>query len=642
MAALPQGDDWKKGDESDLSEIRDCLCMNCQTSNGVTVMLPTKVPLFREIIVMSFYCTNCNFRNTEVNFGGEIQEKGETLTLHVTCPDDLNRQIIKSDSASISIPQIDFEIPPGTQRGTISTLEGVLKRAAENLELLQPERLRLGDVENFHRCRRVIKALLVYAGDEQDDDDDDDEERIVQFPFDIILDDTAGNSFIENPMAPAVDPHLKSTKYVRTPMQDMALGLQPSKEAREAGTIDDSNPLHKNAANAAPTHRIEIHRAAEDPESVKQEVLKFPTDCPHCYKTAETDMCLTDIPHFKEIIIMSLLCEHCGYRSNEIKGGGAIPKFGTKITLRLETIDDLQREVLKSDTAGLIIPEIDMELDEGGLDGLYTTVEGLLNKVYDRLKEANPFGSGDSARKHHLTNDGGEFSKPSATYLRYMEFLARLKSLAEAETFPFTIIISDPLSNSFVGPVPKDAIALALQAEKEGTNDCYNSYVDPRMDLEEYERTHHQDEVLGLNDMRTENYQELLEHRINFGTDRQEELPDRIRRLDIRGPDHPHNVGKAPVEGDTTVMGAGSVNHAVPSMAQRGKAKSKDAVTQGPDLSLAQLLFSFEKQDGEFRMSEGYIGHLEGMVFKLGAQGIGYYSDIGIKTLAEKYQKQVK
>jgi zinc finger protein len=52
--------------------------MNCQTSSGVTVMLPTKVPLFREIIVMSFYCQNCNFRNTEVNFGGELQERGES------------------------------------------------------------------------------------------------------------------------------------------------------------------------------------------------------------------------------------------------------------------------------------------------------------------------------------------------------------------------------------------------------------------------------------------------------------------------------------------------------------------------------------------------------------------------------------
>jgi zinc finger protein len=91
-----------------------------------------------------------------VNFGGEIQEKGERIEFRVTSVEDLNRQIIKSDSASLLIPALQFEIPPGTQRGTISTLEGVLQRAADTLEEQQPERLRLGDIDNFHRCRNVI------------------------------------------------------------------------------------------------------------------------------------------------------------------------------------------------------------------------------------------------------------------------------------------------------------------------------------------------------------------------------------------------------------------------------------------------------------------------------------------------------
>ena len=92
-------------------------------------------------------------------------------------------------------------------------------------------------------------------------------------------------------------------------------------------------------------------------------------------------MCVTNIPHFKEIIIMSLDCEHCGYKSNEIKGGGAIPKFGTKVILNVQGPQDFGREVLKSDTAGLEIPELELELEEGSLDGLYSTVEGLLKKV---------------------------------------------------------------------------------------------------------------------------------------------------------------------------------------------------------------------------------------------------------------------
>ena len=632
MTALPDIDGWKQGHEEDLSMIYNCFCPACKSSSGTTAMLPTKVPLFREIIVMSFSCDNCNYRNTEINFGGEIQEKGEIVTLRMSCGDDLNRQIIKSDSCSMTIPQLELEIPPGTQRGSMSTIEGMLKRAAQNLEVMQPERLRLGDIDNFHRCKLVIESLRRYAGDVQDDCD---EHIHSQFPFDIILDDPAGNSFIENPFAPSNDPEMTHSKYIRTPTQDMSIGLQPSQQAIEDGNIDDSNPTHKNIANNSTQGK---HIITGD-FNVKEEVMKFNTACPHCFKPAETSMCLTDIPHFKEVIIMSLLCELCGFKSNEIKGGGAIPKYGTKIILSVTSSDDLAREVLKSDTAGLAIPELELELEEGGLDGVYTSVEGLLNKVHTRLKAANPFGSGDAASKQHLDNDGGAFSAPSPIYVRYGEFLSRLKNCADGVTLPFTLIITDPLSNSFVGPIPEDAIALTFQAEKEGHNSCYDAYIDPGMLVEEYERTHDDNEILGLNDINTENYQQDILDRQNYGTDEMEELPDRIRRVDVRGPDHPHEVGKAPVSGDTTVMGAKSANFAVPAMSQRGVNKHLHASSideMKSDDSLSAFLRKFEHDDETFRMNDEYIGAIEGMVFKDGAQGQGYYKD---KPLLELYEE---
>lgn len=601
-------------------------------------MLPTKVPLFREIIVMSFSCEDCNYRNTEINFGGEIQEKGEKVSLRVMSAEDLNRQIIKSDSCSMTIPQLDLEIPPGTQRGTMSTIEGMLKRAADNLQSLQPERLRLGDVANFHRCKNVIDGLRRCAGDAVEEGDEDDDGSKNSFPFDIILDDPAGNSFIENPLAPAQDPNMTSAKYFRTATQDMAIGLQPSQQAIEAGRIDDNNPTHKNPANSSTKGK---HMVDGD-FNAKEEVMKFGTLCPHCFKPAETSMCLTDIPHFKEVIIMSLFCELCGFKSNEIKGGGAIPKYGTKIILSVTSMDDLAREVLKSDTAGLSIPELELELDEGGLDGVYTSVEGLLNKVHSRLTSANPFGSGDAGKKHHLDNDGGAFSSPSPNYVRYREFLSRLKNCADGLTLPFTLIITDPLSNSFIGPIPNDAIALALQAEHEGNNDCFGTYIDKGMQLEEYKRTHDDDEILGLNDINTENYQHDLIDRQNYGTDKMEDLPDRIRRLDVRGPDHPHEVGKAPVEGDYTIMGAKSANFAVPAMAKRGfnlhlpVSNTGETKDQG---TLSQLIRRSDHGDDTFRMNDEYIGYIEGMVFKDGAQGQGYYKDKPLLELWEESHK---
>ena len=56
-----------------------------------------------------------------------------TLRLKAGDSVGLSRQIVKSDSATIRIPELDFEIPAATQKGTISTVEGLLSDAATNL-----------------------------------------------------------------------------------------------------------------------------------------------------------------------------------------------------------------------------------------------------------------------------------------------------------------------------------------------------------------------------------------------------------------------------------------------------------------------------------------------------------------------------
>ena len=64
--------------------------------------------------------------------------------------------------------------------------------------------------------------------------------------------------------------------------------------------------------------------------------MAFDTECHACNEPGETRMCVTDVPHFKEIIIMSFLCDECGFRSVEVKPGGAVPDQGTVSELRLE------------------------------------------------------------------------------------------------------------------------------------------------------------------------------------------------------------------------------------------------------------------------------------------------------------------
>ena len=53
----------------------------------------------------------------------------------------LGAQVVKSDSATVCVPELEFEIPADTQRGSITTVEGLLRDAADALRALQPERL---------------------------------------------------------------------------------------------------------------------------------------------------------------------------------------------------------------------------------------------------------------------------------------------------------------------------------------------------------------------------------------------------------------------------------------------------------------------------------------------------------------------
>ena len=48
---------------------------------------------------------------------------------------------------------------------------------------------------------------------------------------------------------------------------------------------------------------------------------------------------------------MAVSCDHCGYKSNEVKAGGGIEPKGKKHILKIRTKEDLARDILKSDMA---------------------------------------------------------------------------------------------------------------------------------------------------------------------------------------------------------------------------------------------------------------------------------------------------
>ncbi|KAF5921195.1 hypothetical protein HPG69_018595 [Diceros bicornis minor] len=367
-------------EEQQPTEI-ESLCMNCYR-DGMTRLLLTKIPFFREIIVSSFSCEHCGWNNTEIQSAGRIQDQGVRYTLTVRAPEDMNREVVKTDSATTRIPELDFEIPAFSQKGALTTVEGLITRAISGLEQDQPTR-RAKEEAVADRIDEFIVKL--------------NELKQVASPFTLIIDDPSGNSFVENPHAPRKDDALVIIHYNRTLQQEEMLGLQ-----------------------------------AEAPEE----------------KPEEEDL------------------------RNEVKSGGAVEPLGTRITLHITDLSDMTRDLLKSETCSVEIPELEFELGMAVLGGKFTTLEGLLKDIRE-LVTKNPFTLGDS-------------SNPGQTE-KLQEFSQKLDQILEGN-MKVHFIMNDPAGNSYLQNVyaPED---------------------DPEMKVERYKRTFDQNEELGLNDMKTEGYE---------------------------------------------------------------------------------------------------------------------------------------
>ncbi|EIE90753.1 hypothetical protein G6F46_009080 [Rhizopus delemar] len=428
----------------DLSESKpteiESLCMKCQ-ENGVTRILLSKIPHFKEIIIMAFECPHCGFRNNELQSAGVVNERGHTITLSIQNKEDLNRQLVKSDYCAVKFLELDMEIPANNDRGLLTTVEGLVSNAIDDLAAGQPVRKAM-DEAVYNRIEEILATMNEYR-----------EGR----PFTIVLDDPSGNSYAENRCLPNQDPQIKLRWYTRTPEQQAFLGLQ-----------NDQTPAEEAAERVIKATASEMVNDKGLPE-----VMSFPANCPSCNGPCATNMHMMEIPHFKEVVIMATNCEHCGYKSNEVKAGGSISDKGRRITLRLTEAEDLSRDILKSETCGLSIPEIDLELTQGTLGGRFTTVEGLLRQVHDELQGRAPFIQGDS---------GTDESKQ-----KWANFLDSVNKVADGKMFPVTLIINDPLANSYL-------------------QNLYAPDDDPEMTIEDYERDWETNEELGLNDMKVDNY----------------------------------------------------------------------------------------------------------------------------------------
>ena len=466
VANMTNGDSSGETDQR-LTEEIESLCMNCH-ANGTTRLLLTRIPFFREIVIMSFSCPDCGFQNNEIQSAGSIQERGVRSSLRVEREGDLQRQVVKSDTCVLRIEELDLEIPPG--KGRYTNVEGVVASIKQDLEQHQEERMR-----QMPEVGEKVAAVIATLGEMS-------EGRRV--PFVVTIDDPSGNSTIEPKPGEAAGKWTR-TEYDRTPQQNAVLGLGDDVPAPSGHEAPAEQPIIRpeyRAQNMIPSMPASLDPSVLDVNnsSITDEVHSFPSTCPGCTRPCATNMKMVQIPHFDEVVLFSTVCGSCGYRSNEVKTGGAIPARGRRITLHVRDQTDLARDILKSESAALVCPEISLRLETGTMGGRFTTVEGILTQVRKDLRtqvfgtddEDAPVGAGDS-----MTDE---------TQQTWQDFFTGLSEAIEVKR-EFTLVLEDPLARSYVQ---------SLTAPEP----------DPQIEVEEYERTAEEEEQLGLLDIKTEGY----------------------------------------------------------------------------------------------------------------------------------------
>lgn len=403
---------------------------------------------------MSFSCDECGFKNNEIQSGGEMAPKGIRIGVKINTVKDLNRRVVKSDYSSVRIEELDFDIPAQSQKGEVTTVEGIIDRVVRGLEQDQPVR-RIQHPEAAEQIDTFVEKFK--------------DLKEMKHPFRITIEDISGNSFVENPLAPLTDPNTTVSHFVRNKEQNHSLGIFTHEEA--AG-VDPKLP--KTIPEEDDKMLKMIAEGSWTLEELHGEVLQFPTKCSECAADCQTNMKVTKIPHFKEVIIMATVCDNCGLRTNEVKPGGGIEAKGVKIEVKVRGRIDFSRDVLKSEACDLHILELDCEVGAGALGGRFTTIEGLLMAIKDQLVDSSGMfmDSNDEETKHRMD-----------------DFFGQLDA-AIAGDMPMTVVLDDPTGNSYVQSLNDD-----------GTPD-------EAMRITRYTRSHDQNEELGLNDMKTEHYGE--------------------------------------------------------------------------------------------------------------------------------------
>lgn len=139
------------------------MVIDCPVCNGKgTAKSTTKteeIPYFGEIMESSIVCDACGYKHNDVI---ALEQKDPVkYTLNIN-KDTLSSRVIKSQSATVSIPELGLKVEPGPKSlGYVSNVEGVINRFEDGIK----HALAIFDDEESQKNGKEILKKLDYLLD---------------------------------------------------------------------------------------------------------------------------------------------------------------------------------------------------------------------------------------------------------------------------------------------------------------------------------------------------------------------------------------------------------------------------------------------------------------------------------------------
>lgn len=173
-------------------------CPVCGGKNTMDVITRTEnIPYFGDIMESLVSCPQCGYKHSDVICLEQKEPVRYALTIQ---KDKLSTRVVKSQTATISIPKLGLKVEPGPKSiGYVSNIEGVLNRFQEAVETA----LNLFEDEESQKNGNIILKQI-------------EDIRTGTIDVELILEDPFGHSVIAHPQVDKRKLTLDEIKNLKT------------------------------------------------------------------------------------------------------------------------------------------------------------------------------------------------------------------------------------------------------------------------------------------------------------------------------------------------------------------------------------------------------------------------------------------